>query len=144
MKNANFRVSPQSLPFLILLWLALPLAAHEPADEAPRLQPALAAGLVSQGIAVIDVRSAEEIVENGRVSDARNIPYTETEALADFLGPPPGRPAVLYCRSGRRAGVAIEALEAQGYDSLINAGGQQALESALNARNESNSTLEGS
>lgn len=127
-----------------LLASAMPLAAHPPADGSAFVQSALAAGLVDHGIAVIDVRSAEEIAENGRVADATHIVHTDTSAIADYLGPPPGRPAVLYCRSGRRVGLAIDELEAMGYDSLVNAGGQTDLQAALDARNGTHSHLEDS
>jgi rhodanese-related sulfurtransferase len=75
----------------------------------------------------VDVRTAEEY-EKDHVSQAVNIPYEElatriTEVTAD-------KDAViyLYCRSGRRADIAKEALEARGYSQVIN------LETLENAR----------
>ncbi|MDT8438287.1 MAG: rhodanese-like domain-containing protein [Wenzhouxiangellaceae bacterium] len=114
-------------------------------DDKPAIEPALAAGLLAQyDIAVIDVRSAEEIAETGVVGNAATIVHTDTDALAEFLGPPPGRAAILYCRSGRRAGVAIDTLEALGYDSLINAGGHADLSAAVAARAHPNPNPEDS
>jgi phage shock protein E len=38
-------------------------------------------------------------------------------------GIPKDREVVLYCRSGRRSGMALEALREAGYDKVYNAGG---------------------
>lgn len=74
----------------------------------------------------IDVRTAEEY-QSGHVIDAVNIPYEEIGArILEVTG---DKEAViyLYCRSGRRAGVAQETLQQEGYTNVINLG---SLESA--------------
>jgi rhodanese-related sulfurtransferase len=64
---------------------------------------------------VLDVRSPEEFKE-GRVPGAVNIPYDQMAArLADV---PKDKDIVLYCRSGRRAGIAADVLAANGYTRL--------------------------
>jgi phage shock protein E len=70
----------------------------------------------------IDVRTAGEY-EQGHVSDAINIPYDEItgrigEAMAD-----PDALIYVYCRSGRRSGIAQSALQQAGYSNVVNVGG---------------------
>ena len=64
---------------------------------------------------VIDVRSAEEYAA-GHVPGAVNIPHDQVPSrLAEI---PKDKEVVLYCRSGRRSGLAAETLEANGYKDL--------------------------
>jgi phage shock protein E len=64
---------------------------------------------------VIDVRSAEEYAA-GHVPGAVNIPNDQVASrLAEI---PKDKDVVLYCRSGRRSGLAAETLEANGYKDL--------------------------
>ena len=64
---------------------------------------------------VIDVRSAEEYAA-GHVPGAVNIPHDQVASrLAEI---PKDKDVVLYCRSGRRSGLAAETLEANGYKDL--------------------------
>ena len=67
----------------------------------------------------IDVRSAEEY-QADHVAIAAHIPYDE---LADRIGEVTedrGAEIYLYCRSGRRAGIALKELEAMGYTGVVN------------------------
>ncbi len=64
---------------------------------------------------VLDVRSPEEFVA-GHVPGAVNIPQDQVASrLAEI---PKDKEVVLYCRSGRRSGLAAETLEANGYKNL--------------------------
>jgi len=64
---------------------------------------------------VLDVRAPEEFV-TGHVPGAVNIPHDQVGArLAEV---PKDKDVVLYCRSGRRAGMAAEVLAANGYTRL--------------------------
>jgi phage shock protein E len=64
---------------------------------------------------LLDVRTPKEY-SAGHVPGAVNIPY---EQVADHLGEiPKDEEVVLYCHSGRRAGIAAETLEAHGYTKL--------------------------
>ena len=70
----------------------------------------------------IDVRSPEEFA-SGHVEGAINIPYTEiTERIGEVTS---DKDAVLYlyCRSGRRSGIAKEALDQAGFNAVSNIGG---------------------
>lgn len=83
--------------------------------------------LIEDGALVIDVRSAEEVA-SGALDGALHIPYDDTDALKKAIGDDRSRSVVMYCGSGRRVGIAIDALEADGYTGLFNGTGLDALE----------------
>ena len=70
----------------------------------------------------IDVRSAGEYSE-GHVSLAVNIPYEKIAAGIETLTNDKDAPIYVYCRSGRRSGIAKETLENLGYTQVLNLGG---------------------
>ena len=74
----------------------------------------------------LDVRSAEEFAA-GHLPGAINIPHTEVVQGIAALKLDKSRNIALYCGSGRRAGIAIEALQQQGYTNLTNQGGYDSL-----------------
>jgi len=64
---------------------------------------------------VLDVRSPEEFVA-GHVPGAVNVPYDQIATrLAEV---PKDKDVVLYCRSGRRVGIAAQVLAQHGYTRL--------------------------
>jgi rhodanese-related sulfurtransferase len=66
---------------------------------------------------LIDVRSEDEYAD-GHIAGAINIPYKELEQrLEELLGAKDSQ-IILYCRSGRRAGIAKETLEQNGFMQL--------------------------
>lgn len=96
-----------------LLSLVLLASTHwtgAPADEG------------SAGPVWIDVRSVEEYQESHISGDTR-ITHTDIVPEVMTLFPDKDTPIYLYCRSGRRAGIAKQALEEAGYVNVINAGG---------------------
>jgi len=64
---------------------------------------------------VLDVRSPEEYA-SGHVPGAVNIPYDQIASRIAEV--PKDQDVVLYCKSGRRAGIAAEVLAGQGYTRL--------------------------
>jgi len=64
---------------------------------------------------VLDVRSPEEYA-SGHVPGAVNIPYDQIASRMAEV--PKDQDVVLYCKSGRRAGIAAEVLAGQGYTRL--------------------------
>ena len=109
-------------------------AAPTTAAARPITYPWMAAGLIERGVPVIDVRSAEEVAETGTIADAENIPHTELDALAAAIGEDRSRTVVLYCGSGRRVGLVIDALRDRGYYGLVNGGGFAELSEAIDQR----------
>jgi len=70
---------------------------------------------------IIDVRTTEEY-RAGHVQDAVNIPYDEITGRIAALAPDRDSRIVLYCRSGRRSGIAEQALRQMGYRQIENKG----------------------
>jgi rhodanese-related sulfurtransferase len=100
-----------------LLAPALAAAQAATAGVKPGLvDGATAKSLAAAGAKVVDVRTAEEFA-SGHVPGAINIPYDQIARRASEIGPP-STPVVLYCRTGRRSGIAVEALQKAGYEKL--------------------------
>jgi phage shock protein E len=68
---------------------------------------------------IIDVRSEAEWNE-GHLEGAVLIPYDRIETGITAMGVDKKTRIFLYCRSGRRTGIAFDALKKIGYDELIN------------------------
>ncbi|MEJ8568701.1 rhodanese-like domain-containing protein [Elongatibacter sediminis] len=78
----------------------------------------------------IDVRTAAEY-DDGHVSFAHHIPHQDILAGVRELGLARDEPILVYCGSGRRAGLARDTLLAAGYTDVENLGGiDDALERA--------------
>ncbi len=73
----------------------------------------------------VDVRTAEEY-QSGHVDVAVNIPYEEVGTRIAEVTDDKEAVIYLYCRSGRRAGVALETLEQMGYVHVFNLGSLEA------------------
>lgn len=72
---------------------------------------------------LLDVRTPEEYAE-AHISTAENLPVDSIEAdtAAEFI-PSTDTPVVVYCRSGHRAGIALDTLQSLGYTNVKNMGG---------------------
>jgi len=99
-------------------------------------QSRLAGTLVSQqelrrqmqgerNVLLIDVRTPEEF-NMGHVPGATNIPYTELAKRLSEVRPHPDNGVVLYCESGRRAGIAEGILREAGLDNIRHLAGDMA------------------
>ncbi len=88
----------------------------------PKITAAEGREMVAAGAFLVDVRSPNEY-SAGHVEGAANIPHTEIEQRLAEFGANKHRTIVLYCGSGRRAGLAQETLNAHGYLQVYNAGG---------------------
>ncbi|WP_233080572.1 rhodanese-like domain-containing protein [Rheinheimera soli] len=74
----------------------------------------------------IDVRTAEEY-KAGHLEGAINIPYDELEQKITEISADKTADIQLYCRSGRRSGIALETLRSLGYSNATNAGAYEQL-----------------
>ena len=81
---------------------------------------------IADGAPVIDVRTDQEFRE-GHLPAAVNIPYDVIATRVNELPSDRSQPIVLYCRSGRRSGIAKQTLEELGFTHAINAGGYEAM-----------------
>lgn len=89
-------------------------AAVAQAGETPStIAPAALAQQLQRGAVpyLLDVRTPEEYAE-GHIAGAVNIPVQALEARLDEV--PADVPVVVYCKSGRRAGIAAQLLRARG------------------------------
>jgi phage shock protein E len=66
---------------------------------------------------IIDVRSVEEFSE-GHIKGAVNIPFNQWDKFEQQLNELKGKTVVVYCRSGRRAGLFMEATKDLGIQYL--------------------------
>lgn len=71
---------------------------------------------------LIDVRTPEEFAA-GHIDGALNIDYQVIGQRIGMAGVAKDDEVILYCRSGRRSGVALETLKGMGYQKLQNYGG---------------------
>ena len=74
----------------------------------------------------IDVRSAEEFAAC-HLKGAINIPHTEIKQQITTIAADKDTNIALYCKSGRRAGIALDALKELGYIKVTNHGGYEDL-----------------
>lgn len=72
--------------------------------------------------AVIDVRTPAEFAE-GHLDGAVNISWEDPTFADQVASLDKNGVYVLYCRSGNRAGQALEAMKSMGFANLTNAGG---------------------
>jgi rhodanese-related sulfurtransferase len=93
-----------------------PVAA-EPAAAAPVAEISRAELAKHPAALILDVRTAEEY-HAGHVPGAVNIPHEEVAAALPHLEPFRDREVVVYCRSGRRAALALEVLRKAGFADL--------------------------
>ena len=76
----------------------------------------------ARSVVYVDVRTPEEYA-GGHVEGAINIPHTEMGARHGELAEYADAEIVVYCRSGRRSGIAREILESEGFTNVTNGGG---------------------
>jgi rhodanese-related sulfurtransferase len=99
------------------------------AAEAPKILPTEAAKRVADGTAVlVDVREAAEWTETGVAAPAVLLAKSDFDGAQKewkpFLEKNAGKEIILYCRSGKRAGVIAAALAEKGL-KVANAGGMK-------------------
>lgn len=86
--------------------------------------PAIAGGTGPGGAKpmLIDVRTEKEWSE-GHLEGALLIPYDKIGAEINKVAPDKKTKIELYCRTGRRSGIALESLKKLGYGDVTNYGG---------------------
>lgn len=85
--------------------------------------------MIDAGALVVDVRTAEEF-EAGHLPNAINIPFETIASAFKERKIAKDKSVVLYCRSGRRSGIAFDTLVSEGYSNSYNGGGYEILKSA--------------
>lgn len=90
------------------------------------------AAVADPGEVWIDVRSVEEYGA-GHIPGHPNIPHEDIAARIGEVTTDKNAPIRLYCRSGRRSGLAEESLKQLGYTNVSNAGGIEDVRQQLTA-----------
>jgi phage shock protein E len=117
MSRANAILFRWLLGSVVVLLVA---SGCSPAD-APEVQPLSQEQLLSAppaGALILDVRSEAEF-GSGHVPGAINIPHDQLASRLSDLDSEMARPVVVYCRSGKRAGIASAVLLAAGYTNVL-------------------------
>ena len=122
-----------SLTFLLLALLACsgsgapdPEPGQNQRETAPPTVQEQAWQKIRANALLIDVRTPAEF-DQGHLEGAVNIPYDQLEARIAELGDDRDREIVLYCRSGRRSGIAGKTLKKLGFTRVLDAGGYRSL-----------------
>lgn len=74
----------------------------------------------------IDVRTAEEFAQ-GHIAGSINIPYEIIGSQIANITRDVDQDIRVYCRTGRRSGIAMDTLRGMGYGNVINEGGYEDL-----------------
>ena len=72
----------------------------------------------SEPLVLLDVRTTEEF-ESGRIKNSINIPHEILLSNIDLVSKYNDEQLVVYCRSGKRASLVIEALEKNGFTNVV-------------------------
>ncbi len=100
---------------LCCVWTFTVCAAQTPVVSQQAL---LDAQRADEQILLLDVRSAEEF-QHEHIPGATNISYDQLAVRWQELAEYKDTPIIVYCRSGRRAGIAEEILKQQGFNQLL-------------------------
>jgi phage shock protein E len=100
-------------------------AANAPAVQTSSVE-AQSWALIRAGALLVDVRTPEEFAK-GHLRGAINVPYDKVEDHRAEFGKDVDRAIVVYCRSGRRSGIALTTLENLGYTAVFNGRSYQSL-----------------
>ncbi|WP_462151809.1 rhodanese-like domain-containing protein [Pseudoalteromonas xiamenensis] len=101
-----------------LVIIALFISCFSFANESPKTVSAeqlLINQMTSEPYLIIDVRTHEEF-SAGHLKGAINVPFNEIDQHQSVLSDLVGKRAVVYCRSGRRAGIFIDAMQDKGIE----------------------------
>lgn len=108
--------------FLVLfVILAAAFVGVASAENPSSIEPQALSERMESGdkeLLVLDVRSAAEFDE-GHIPGAINVPHDVLGERIAELGPAGERDVVVYCRSGRRSAIALEALKGAGFSRLF-------------------------
>ena len=72
----------------------------------------------SEPLILLDVRTVEEF-ESGHIRNSINIPHEILLSNIDLVSEYNDEPLVVYCRSGKRASLVIEALKKHGFTNVV-------------------------
>src|SRR2546429_9302795 len=87
-------------------------------SESGEVGPAEVHELKDEGVAIVDVREAEEF-DVGHIPGAVHVPRSYLESRIEGVAPDRGKRLVLYCASGQRSALGADTLRQQlGYEDV--------------------------
>ena len=111
--------------FFVFLFSFSSLSLYSLEKKSEDFNPNVSYDLVKKGALLLDVRSKKEY-DQKHVKGSIHIPFTQIEAKKDFIiklmEKRSEKAIVVYCRSGRRSGIAKKTLEKLGYKKVVNHG----------------------
>ncbi len=116
----------------LFIGLSVLTGAAMAADRSERADKAIELIKLHKDIIIIDVRTPEEF-KQGHLENAKNIPVDELPWKLDTFDKEDK--VIVYCRSGRRSGMALKMMEEHGMLNVLNAGGFRELEKAQKKQN---------
>jgi phage shock protein E len=133
---------PRFPKWLILVFLtgaAFCAACGEKAKETAR-EPVpertdVARAQADSNLVVIDVRTKEEF-DKGHIESAIHIPYEQIGDRIEEVTTDLDQPIMVYCRIGRRSGIAQETLRRLGYRNVVNGGAYEDLKRQENVERQ--------
>ncbi len=108
--------------FLIILSTALLLITFQSAFANSDVMAQAGVDAINKGAKIIDVRTAGEF-QSGHLDKSVNIPYQDIANRIAEVSTDKDELIVVYCRSGRRSGIAQKTLQSIGYKNVVNGGG---------------------
>ena len=95
-----------------------PELLHTIKSQIEEVDPAEVAELIDEGVAVVDVREAEELA-SGHIPGAKHVPRSYLESRIEGAVPDRSTPVILYCASGNRSAYAARTLlQDMGYENV--------------------------
>ena len=87
-------------------------------SQIEEVDPAEVHELIDEGVAIVDVREAEELA-SGQIPGAKHVPRSYLETRIEGAVPDHSTPVILYCASGNRSAYAARTLlEDMGYENV--------------------------
>ena len=120
------------MKYVLILTAALAACNASEPQATPQPQASKTA-TIAKKVILIDVRSPEEF-QAGHLANAHNITHDQIDKKISALTADKNAEIHLYCRTGRRAGIALETLTKMGYTNVKNLGGYDDLKNTYPAQ----------
>lgn len=96
--------------------------ANTPSETGSQNTATIATEVSTQQAILLDVRTADEYA-NGHVAQAILVPHDSIAEKIASISPKKDQKIYVYCRSGRRSGIATQTLKSMGYTHVTDLGG---------------------
>ena len=102
-----------------------PVSIAQSSSKVQRLSPADFQAQIDQlaDEQIVDLRTAEEIAETGKIANAQNIDFYNDQFQQNIKQLDPKKPVMIYCAKGGRSGEASHQLQTLGYSNIIDLDG---------------------